>query len=114
MYGKLIEGKINYAPANFMAPNDCLILNFNKNIGLMKEYGFKLIVEDIPSYDPNKYDLYVYEYVETDDSITIVYKTRDKIIYDDPELTNIKNRLHELEQQNEKYQIIFSEEVNKC
>lgn len=113
MYGKLIEGKINYAPANFMTPNGCLILNFNKNIDLIKEYGFKKISEDIPSYDPNNYDVYVHEYIETDDGITIVYKTQDKKKYDDPELTSIKNRLNELEQQNENYQIIFSEEVNK-
>lgn len=113
MYGKLVDGKINYAPSNFMTPNNCLILNFNKNISLMREYGFKIISEDIPSYDPNEYDLYVYEYIENDDSITIVYKTKDKIKYDDPELTSIKNRLHELEQQNEEYQNIFFEEVNK-
>lgn len=113
MYGKLIEGKINYAPVNFMTPNNCLILNFNKNVSLMKEFGFKLVVEDKPSYDPNKYDLYVYEYIESNDDITIVYKARDKKKYDDPELTSIKNRLYELEQQNQKYRIIFSEEVNR-
>lgn len=113
MYGKLIEGKINYAPVNFMTPNNCLILNFNKNISLMKEHGFKLVVEDIPSYNPNEYVLYIHEYIETDDSITIVYKTRNKPIYYDPEIASIKNRLYELEQQNEKYQIIFSEEVNR-
>lgn len=113
MYGKLIEGKINYAPVNFMTPDNRLILNFNKNVSLMKEFGFKLVIEDIPSYNTNEYVLYIYEYIETDDSITIVYKTRKKPIYDDPELTSIKNRLYELEQQNEKYRIIFSEEVNK-
>lgn len=113
MYGKLVEGKINYAPVNFMTPNGCLILNFNKNVNLMKEFGFKLVVEDIPSYNPSKYVLYVYEYIETDDSITIVYKTQDKKIYDDQELTSIRNRLYELEQQNENYRIIFSEEVNR-
>lgn len=113
MYGKLVEGKIIYAPVNFITPDNCLILNFNKNISLMTEYGFKIISEDIPSYDTNKYDLYVYEYVETDDNITIVYKTKDKIKYDDPELTSIKNRLNELEQQNAEYQNIFLEEVNK-
>ena len=113
MYGKLVDGKINYAPSNFMTPNGSLILNFNKNVGLMKEYGFKLIAEDKPSYDPNNYDLYVHEYIETDDSITIVYKTQEKMKYDDPELTSIKNRLHELERQNEEYQNIFFEEVNK-
>lgn len=113
MYGKLVEGKINYAPVNFITPNNCLILNFNKNISLMREYGFKLVVEDKPSYDPNNYDLYVHEYIETDDSITIVYKAQDKKKYDDPELTSIKNRLDELEQQNEEYKNIFFEEVNK-
>lgn len=113
MYAKLVEGKINYAPVNFMAPNGRLILNFNKNVSLMTEFGFKLVLEDIPSYNHNECVLYVYEYVETDDSITIVYKTRDKIIYDDPELTIIKNRLYNLEQQNVNYRIIFSEEVNK-
>lgn len=113
MYGKLVEGKINYAPVNFMTPNGRLILNFNKNVGLMKEHGFKIVSEDIPSYDQNKCDLYVYEYIETDDGITIVYRAQDKKKYDDPELTAIKNRLHELEQQNENYQIMFSEEVNR-
>lgn len=113
MYGKLVEGKINYAPVNFMTPDGRLILNFNKNVSLMKEYGFKKITENIPSYNPDEYVLYVHEYVETDDGITIIYKTQVKKKYDDLELTSIKNRLYELEQQNENYQIIFSEEVNK-
>lgn len=113
MYGKLIEGKIEYAPVNFITPNNCLILNFNKNVSLMEEFGYKLVVDSKPLYDPNEYVLFIYEYIETDYNITIVYKTQDKTIYDDPEITFIKNRLHELEQQNENYRIIFSEEVNK-
>lgn len=113
MYGKLVDNKLTYAPTNLLTSNGRLILNFNKNENLMKEFGFKLVVEDIPLYDSNKYDLYVYEYVETDDSIVIVYKTQAKKKYVDPELTSIKNRLYELEQQNEVYRTILSEEANK-
>jgi hypothetical protein len=113
MYGKLVDNKLAYAPTNFFTPNGRLILNFSKNENLMKEFGFKLVVEDIPSYNPNKYDLYVYEYVETDDSIIIIYKTQAKKKVVDFELTSIKNRLYELEHQNEIYQTILSEEANK-
>ena len=113
MYGKLVDNKLVYAPTNFFTPNGCLILNFSKNENLMKEFGFKLVVEDIPSYEPANYDLYVYEYVETDDSIIIVYKTQAKKKYVDLELTSIKNRLSILEHQNDFYQTILSEEVNK-
>lgn len=51
-YGKLEDGKINYAPRNFITEDGQTILNFNSNEELMLEYGFKPIQEADKPYYP--------------------------------------------------------------
>ena len=38
MYGKVVNGKIIYAPDNYTRPNGTLIIGFNTNIELMIQY----------------------------------------------------------------------------
>ena len=43
MYGKIINGKLIFAPMNYKTSDGVLITNFNTNEDLMKKYGFKKI-----------------------------------------------------------------------
>ena len=63
MYGKLIDGALEVAPKNYIDENNT-ILNFDLNEELMKEYGYKLVIEAVkPDYPYNL------SYEETEDEI---------------------------------------------
>lgn len=77
MYGKIINGKIVYAPKNFVTSNGALIINFNKNIELMKKHGF-LEVEDVrPVYNPNYQEIIPNGYDISDNKIKVLYMVID-------------------------------------
>lgn len=73
MYAKLIENKLLYAPINYTTTSGSIIVNFNKNITIMKRYGFKEVVDIKPSYDEVTEYLIISGYSESDDNITINY-----------------------------------------
>lgn len=50
MYGKLIDGVIEYAPSEYVDYDGNIISNFNKSISLMEQHGFKPVVDIKPSY----------------------------------------------------------------
>ena len=53
MYGKIDENNnIIYAPKDYKTDTE-YILNFNLNEGIMKEHGFKNVIELTPVYNPN-------------------------------------------------------------
>ena len=72
MYAKLKDNKLTYAPRNFNTDIN-LIINFNKNIDLMKQHGFKEVIDNKPSYDNTTQYLSVSGYTESEESITINY-----------------------------------------
>ena len=92
MYAKLINNKLTYAPKNFNT-GDNLILNFNKNINLMKQHGFKEIIDNKPNYDNSTHYLSIEGYTETD-VITINYKLNEIVVDNTPTL---EERVIELE-----------------
>ena len=95
MYGKLNGEGVEYAPINYETEDGNLILNFNKNEQLMTQYGYKMVIEQIPEYDINTQRIYVNKYMENGNSITIIYEVIE-IEPTDAQIVN--NKLVELEQ----------------
>ena len=95
MYAKLENNKLVYAPRNFKGEN--IILNFNKNTSLMKQYGFKEVIDNKPSYDNNTQYLSVSGYVENENNIIINYVVNE--IEENQEPT-LEERVLELEKVN--------------
>lgn len=95
MYAKLIKNKLQYAPKNYKT-NDVLILNFNKNIELMKKYGFKEVIDIKPEYDSSTHYLSIDGYSEDETTITINYKINEIFVDTTP---TFEERLTTLEQQ---------------
>lgn len=73
-YGILINNELEYAPNRYTTDEGQLIVNFDKNIEVMKQHGFKIVVDEKPEYDKDLQSLSVVGHEETDDSITIIYE----------------------------------------
>lgn len=76
MYAKLENEQLTYAPKNYKTPTH-LILNFDKNIELMEQYGFKEVVEVRPDYDYETQYLYEDNYTEDETRIYVNYVVKD-------------------------------------
>lgn len=73
MLAKLENGRLSHPPVNLKLDNGGMIVNFNKNIELMKKHGYKEIIDIQPSYDSNTQYLTVESYTENDNEIIINY-----------------------------------------
>ena len=91
MYGKLIDGVIKYAPTNYLTENGKMILNFNTNIEVMLENGFKEIINVVPSYDANTQVVTLDSYTEGDTTITVNYVVTAKPLTKEEQLENQRN-----------------------
>ena len=91
MYGKLIDGVIKYAPTNYLTENGKMILNFNTNIEVMLENGFKEIINVVPSYDANTQVVTMDSYTEEDTTITVNYVVPAKPLTKEEQLENQRN-----------------------
>ena len=76
LYARLSNGVLEYAPLNYVMPSGGLIVNFNKNIALMKNYGFKEVIDEKPNCDKSSEYLAIDGYSETKDTITINYSIK--------------------------------------
>ena len=81
MYGKVVNGKIVYAPDNYTRPDGTLIIGFNTNEELMQRYGYKEIVEHNTDYDPVTEELYISNIQESTTVIDIYYSARNKATF---------------------------------
>ena len=91
MYGKLIDGVIKYAPTNYLTENGKMILNFNTNIDVMLENGFKEIINVVPSYDANTQVVTMDSYTEEATTITVNYVVTAKPLTKEEQLENQRN-----------------------
>ena len=91
MYGKLIDGVIKYAPTNYLTENGKTIFNFNTNIEVMLENGFKEIINVVPSYDANTQVVTMDSYTEEATTITVNYVVTAKPLTKEEQLENQKN-----------------------
>ena len=73
-YGILINNELEYAQSRYTTDEGQLIVNFDKNIEVMVQHGFKIVVDEKPEYNKDLQSLSIVGYEETDDSITIVYE----------------------------------------
>ena len=81
MYGKVVNGKIVYAPDNYTRPDGTLIIGFNTNEELMQKYGYKEIVEHNTDYDPVTEELYISNIQESTTVIDVYYSARNKATF---------------------------------
>ena len=88
MYGKLIGGVIKYAPTNYLTENGKMIFNFNTNIEVMLENGFKEIINVVPSYDANTQVVTMDSYTEEATTITVNYVVTAKPLTKEEQLEN--------------------------
>ena len=88
MYGKLIDGVLKYAPTNYLTENGKLIFNFNTNIEVMLENGFKEIINVVPSYDANTQVVTRDSYTEDATTITVNYVVTAKPLTKEEQLEN--------------------------
>lgn len=91
MYGKLIDGVLKYAPINYLTENGKMILNFNTNIEVMLENGFKEIINVVPSYDANTQVVTMDSYTEEATTITVNYVVTAKPLTKEEQLENQRN-----------------------
>ena len=73
-YGILINNELEYAQSRYTTDEGQLIVNFDKNIEVMAQHGFKIVVDEKPEYNKDLQSLSIVGYEETDDSITIGYE----------------------------------------
>ena len=91
MYGKLIGGVLKYAPTNYLTDNGKMIFNFNTNIEVMLENGFKEIINVVPSYDANTQVVTRDSYTEEATTITVNYVVTAKPLTKEEQLENQRN-----------------------
>ena len=116
MYGKLVDGVLEYAPENLKLPNGKMILNFNNSENIMKKYGYKEVINQMPAYDPATQNVYISEYVDDDNDIKIIYSVYDKPAEENPidiKISELEDRIFMLEEFENIYKTILSEEVNE-
>lgn len=97
MYAKLENGNLFYAPNNFNTGSN-LIINFNKNIDLMKSHGFKEVRDIRPYYDNSTQYLTIEGYQENEESISVNYKVNEIVIDDEPTTPTLEERVTDLEE----------------
>lgn len=76
MYGKIENNMLRYAPVNYKLDDGRIIINFNKDESIMKQYGFKEVENIQPDYDPSAEYIEVSSYTENDDKITVNYTVK--------------------------------------
>lgn len=114
MYGRLINGGLEYASINYKLVDNRIILNFNKNEDIMKQYGYKNVIDIVPSYDKNIQYVQISGYDETDEAIIINYEIIDLPgVEPIPTIEELIDRVETIENQSVEQTAILSEEVNK-
>ena len=107
MLAKIINGRLQYAPRNYSTDNGQLIINFNKNEELMKQYGYKEVIDIRPDYDEKIQHIKILSYTD-EDVITVNYEVVDNQV-----VVTLEERISSIERQLSNQSTILSEEVNK-
>lgn len=77
MLAKIINGALSYAPTNYKTDDGQLIVNFNKNEEIMRQYGYKDVVDIRPAYNEETQYIRILDY-DDGEVITINYGIVDK------------------------------------
>ena len=79
MYGILLDGQLIYAKEYFVCEDGSIIINFNSNEKLMRAYGFKVVIDEVPEYDLENEYVAISGYTEKENVIIINYEIREII-----------------------------------
>lgn len=112
MYGRLINGGLEYAPINYKLDDGRIIMNFNKDEELMQKYGYKNVTHVIPDYDSTTQYIQISNYTETDENITVNYEVVN-LPTPIPTVAELSNRIVSIENELLQQTTILEEEVNK-
>lgn len=82
MYGKIVDGKLQYAPKNYVDSNGVMTLNFDSNIEKMTEEGYKEVINSVPKYDELTHKVVKDMATEINGKINVVYKIVEKELTD--------------------------------
>ena len=77
MYGILLDGQLIYAKEYFICEDGSIIVNFNSNEKLMRAYGFKVVIDEVPEYDLENEYVVINGYTEKENVIIINYEIRE-------------------------------------
>ena len=77
MYGILLDGQLIYAKEYFICEDGNIIINFNQNEKLMRTYGFKVVIDEVPNYDLENEYVVISGYTEKENVIIINYEIRE-------------------------------------
>jgi hypothetical protein len=76
-YAILLDGQLIYAKEYYIGKDGEIIINFNKNEELMKSYGFKTVIDEVPSYDLENEYVAISGYTEKENVIIVNYEVRE-------------------------------------
>ena len=79
MYGILLDGQLIYAKEYFVCEDGSIIINFNNNEKLMRAYGFKVVIDELPLYNQETEYVVITGYTDKENVIIINYEVRDII-----------------------------------
>ena len=72
-YAILLNGQLIYAKEYFVCEDGNIIINFNQNEKLMRAYGFKVVIDEVPSYDLENEYVAISGYTEKENVIIVNY-----------------------------------------
>lgn len=76
-YGVLLDGQLTYAKEYFVCEDGSIIINFNSNEKLMRAYGFKVVIDEVPTYDLENEYVAINGYTEKENIIIVNYEVRE-------------------------------------
>jgi hypothetical protein len=76
-YGILLDNQLIYAKEYFVCEDGNIIINFNSNEKLMMTYGFKVVIDEVPTYDLENEYVIISGYTEKENVIIINYEIRE-------------------------------------
>ena len=79
MYGILLDEQLIYAKEYFICEDGNIIINFNQNEKLMRAYGFKVVIDEVPEYNLENESVVISGYTEKENVIIINYEIREII-----------------------------------
>ena len=75
-YAILVDNELVYAKEYYICQDGTIIIGFNKKEDVMREYGFKPVIDEPPVYDETKEELCKTGVLDDIDSLKILYATK--------------------------------------
>ena len=92
-YAKVVDGALIEAPRNLKLDDGSIIFNFNYDVNIMKEHGFKPIEKNIPNFNTETESVCVENFIDNGKHIVVNYKVIQN-------QATLKNRVESLEELN--------------